>query len=106
MMAGSTEPNIAGPVFLCYMKIEGIDFRVFNTFLNARWRLERLSDDVAGKMWKALVCYFDTGVEPDFDDPVTQHIYEEFKQANIMAAKANKKKNMKRKEKQALESGI
>lgn len=82
------------------MKIEGINFTVFTTFLGDKWRLDKLSDEVAGKMWKALVNFFDTGVEPNFDDPVHECIFEEFKQTNIRNAMKNKEKNDRRKNKQ------
>lgn len=82
------------------MKIQGINFTVFTTFLGDKWRFDKLSDEIAGKMWKALVNYFDTGDDGKFDDPVHQYIYEEFKQANIRNAKKNKEKNDNRKPKE------
>lgn len=81
------------------MKIEGINFTVFTTFLGDKWRFnhKKMTDETAGKMWKALVEFFDTGTDATFDDPVVQCLYEEFKQANIRNAKKNQEKNEKKK---------
>ena len=72
------------------------NYVVFTTFLSDEWKLKQLPDDVAGKMWKALVAYFSNGNDPDFGDPHYQYVYEDFKQTCIRNAMKNKKKNENR----------
>lgn len=87
--------------FFMVMKIQGINFTVFTTFLSDSWKLEQLPDIVAGKMWKALVKYFKDGTDTDFGDTHNQYVYEDFKQTSIRNAMKNKQKNENRKTKAA-----
>ena len=76
---------------------EKINYSVFTTFLTDEWKLKGLSDDVCGKLWKALIKFFRTGEDTSFgDDTMTQFIYEDLKQSNIRNATKNRKKNQNR----------
>lgn len=69
------------------------NYTVFTTFLSDKWKLDKMPDEIAGKMWKALVNFFITGNDFDFGDTHYQYVYEDFKQTCIRNAMKNKKKN-------------
>lgn len=66
------------------------NYSIFNTFLSDRLKVEQLPDEIAGKMWKALVRYFKEGKDTDFGDQHYQNVYEELKRANVKCAIVNK----------------
>ena len=69
------------------------NYTVFTTFLSDKWKVDQLPDEIAGKMWKALVAYFSNGDDLDFGDQHYQYVYEDFKQTCIRNAMKNKRKN-------------
>lgn len=72
-------------------------YAVFNTFINDRWKVEKLSDEDAGKLWKALLEYFDTEQPVDLGDEHLQYVFEDFKRTNIRCRKANQSRSEKMK---------
>ena len=66
-----------------------INYTVYTTFLSDSWKVEQLPDEIAGKMWKALVRFFKEGKDTDFGDPHYQYVYEDFKQTSIRNAMKN-----------------